>query len=79
MDPEKRLTCSELLRLPYLAGVEATIPATTIQAQVNTGISMLSSSWLYCACVLGSWKSEAGTWLMCSTGDSWCMCHNLQC
>lgn len=34
VDPEKRLTCSELLRLPYLAGVEATIPATILKAQV---------------------------------------------
>ena len=42
MDPEKRLTCSDLLRLPYLAGVEATIPATTLQAQVSTGTSMLN-------------------------------------
>ena len=34
VDPDKRLTCSELLRLPYLAGVEATIPATILKAQV---------------------------------------------
>lgn len=50
MDPEKRLTCSELLRLPYLAGVEATIPATTLRAQVSTGTSMLDSPLLCCHC-----------------------------
>ena len=33
--PEKRLTCSELLKLPYLAGVEADVPATLLRAQVT--------------------------------------------
>ena len=35
IDPEKRLTCTELLRLPYLTGVEATIPAAVLKAQVG--------------------------------------------
>ena len=35
IDPEKRLTCSELLKLPYLAGVEADVPATLLRAQVT--------------------------------------------
>ncbi|CAL5227434.1 g10397 [Coccomyxa viridis] len=33
IDPAKRLTCSELLRLPYLTGVENTIPTTILKAQ----------------------------------------------
>lgn len=36
IDPAKRLTCSELLRLPYLTGVENTIPTTILKAQVAT-------------------------------------------
>ena len=79
MDPEKRLTCSELLRLPYLAGVEATIPATTLQAQVSTGTSMLDSPLLCCHCSLSFWKSQAGTSQMCSAGGFWCICRTLQC
>lgn len=67
MDPEKRPTCSDLLRLPYLAGVEATIPATTLQAQVSTGTSMLDSILLYCDCILDFRKSEACKYPMCST------------
>ena len=43
IDPEKRLTCSELLRLPYLAGVEATIPATILKAQV----AMIHAAYAY--------------------------------
>ena len=36
IDPARRLTCTELLRLPYLSGVEATIPAAVLNAQVAT-------------------------------------------
>ena len=44
IDPAKRLTCSELLRLPYLTGVEGTIPATILKAQVTMSCTPTSAS-----------------------------------
>lgn len=49
IDPAKRLTCSELLRLPYLTGVENTIPNTILKAQVTTthaDHALLIPAWL---------------------------------
>lgn len=54
IDPEKRLTCTELLKLPYLTGVEATIPPAVLKAQVATShtnhtpyMTLQSHSWGY--------------------------------
>lgn len=41
-NPEKRATCSELLRLPYLANVEASFGEEFLAAQV-TARGMLTS------------------------------------
>ena len=37
--PEERLTCAQLLQLPYFSGIEASLPADFRSARVSTSLT----------------------------------------